>query len=108
MTEERLSSSAGEAGADSAPPTPGLPSRIDVKRAFDVYVDGRSRTLAPSQKDAAIESRSPAPRLDGRGESVQDERSAPSTRVTVPRTLSFDRGAGTWRNQLPGQDRGEP
>jgi hypothetical protein len=111
MTENPRPSTAPDPGtqasAGSVAPRPGLPTRIDVKRAFDVYVYGRDRTLAPSQKGAAIEGRPSAPRFETEG-AEQEERSMPPARVTVPRELRFDRSAGTWRDRLAGQDGGKP
>ena len=92
---------------DSGVPKPGLPTRIDVRRAFDVYVYGRNRTVGPDQKGAAV-SGSPASRPSASNAESQasDGAVASVVRVSVPRELRFDRNAGTWRDRLTRSDGG--
>jgi hypothetical protein len=75
-----------------------LPVRPDMRRAFDLYVFGRSRTLGPDEKGAAIpgDGTPPATGPDGDG---QLELPAQRGTVAVPERLRFDRNAGTWRSK---------
>jgi len=104
--DDRQSGRNEDAGAAGAP-KPGLPTRIDLRRAFDVYVYGRNRTLGPDQKGAAV-SGSLAPRTpaSGDGPGANDGGVETPARVPVPEQLRFDRNAGTWRDRLPGSDGG--
>ncbi len=95
MTE--LGGRSGETG-ERRPSTPdvGLPARPDMRRAFDIYVAGRSRTLAPAEKSSIVGGVVDAPYA----EPPAQDPDAPYVRgsgVSVPTVLRFDRGAGTWR-----------
>ncbi|MDP2471829.1 MAG: hypothetical protein Q8W45_09900 [Candidatus Palauibacterales bacterium] len=86
-------------------PDVGLPTRLNVRRAFEVYVLGRDRTLAPDEKDRAVPAGAPTP-VTGR-----DGGEAPvvaAAAVSVPHELSFDRGAGTWRLRRSPSKEGAP
>jgi hypothetical protein len=69
-----------------------------MRRAFDIYVFGRNRTLAPEQKSEVVggEMSEPFTRPPVSG--------SPGTRVEsaevpVPAELSFERSAGTRRDR---------
>lgn len=91
---------ADEAGPRAATtPDVGLPNRLDMRRAFDIYVYGRGRALGPAEKGAAFEG-SPVrpvsrPAVDG---SFSDLPSG-TTAVPMRSELRFDRSAGTWRQR---------
>ena len=97
MTERTGASREKDAGQADAAPEVRLPVRLDMRRAFDIYVSGRNRTLGPAEKGSII------------GGSVQTPYAAPSeegpelaapvreTGVSVPSELQFDRNAGIWR-----------
>ncbi len=74
-----------------------LPVRPDMRRAFDVYVFGRNRTLGPDEKGAAVPSDQTPPALTAGGDAqlAAAQRGA----VAVPERLRFDRNAGTWRSK---------
>lgn len=97
MTE----TTADEEGARAAATTPdvGIPSRLDVRRAFDIYVFGRSRTLGPAEKDTVFEGTPARPvSLPAAGGSPSDLPTG-ATAVPMRSELRFDRGAGTWRQR---------
>lgn len=89
--------------ADGAGSQVGLPARLDLRRALDIYVWGRGRTLGPSEKEAVTGGTPtrPFPRPAG------DPGTPASVRVGVPQRLEFHRNAGTWRQSGPGQTRGQ-
>jgi len=70
----------------------------DWRRALDIYVAGRNRSLSLQEKDLAIRS---VPEPSG-GRSIP---LASSFGVEVPEDLRFFRNAGTWRDRL-GCDQG--
>ena len=83
-------------GETSVAPDVGLPARLDMRRAFDVYVAGRNRTLGPEEKGTlvggSVETPFPGPSAE------TPRRDSPATQgVSVPNELRFDRNAGTWR-----------
>ena len=103
---------AGDAGmSDSKAITPdvGLPGRLDMRRALDIYVAGRNRTLSPEEKvsqagggaaEASFALPSTGPE---RGELTGDTAS-----ISVPHQLRFDRNAGTWHRRPGVQESGGP
>ena len=68
------------------------------RRALDIYVAGRNRSLSLQEKDLAVR---PARKPTG-GRSIPQ---APTFGVEVPEDLRFFRNAGTWRDRL-GRDPG--
>jgi hypothetical protein len=91
------------ASREDGPPVLPLPRRIDIDHAFDVYVAGRSRMWTEAEKRSAAGPRRGAEtwdpeRLPGPG----DLPGAPRIGVGVPDRLVFHRGAGTWRDAVPG------
>lgn len=105
MSERREAPSPSDASRGSPASRPGLPSRIDVRRAFEVYVYGRDRTLAPTQKREAVPERSTAEASGPDTLATVDHPALPVS-VTVPLALRFDRSAGTWRKPLEPSDTG--
>jgi hypothetical protein len=102
---------AGDAGrSDSKAITPnvGLPGRLDMRRALDIYVAGRNRTLSPEEKvsqvrgtaEASFASPSTGPQ---RGVLTGDTAS-----ISVPHQLRFDRNAGIWHGRPGVQESGGP
>lgn len=86
------------AGPSSAAPDIGLPARLNLKRAFDIYVSGRSSSLGPIEKGAVVGGPAAMPFPQA---SAQDPHRGPGThasKVPVPGALRFDRNAGTWRS----------
>lgn len=83
-------------GAEHRPLTPGvaLPARMDMKRAFDIYVAGRNRTLGPEEKSGLAGGRADAPFAEPPASPVPVVDGA---KVAVPAELRYDRNAGTWR-----------
>jgi len=82
-------------GETSVAPDVGLPARLDMKRALDVYVAGRNRTLGPEEKGTmvggSVETSFPGP-------SAETPPEFPAAQgVSVPNELRFDRNPGTWR-----------
>ena len=92
------------AGAPDGPgPQIALPARLDLRRALDIYVRGRSQTLGPAEKAAVADGGAtrPLPR-------PSEKPTVPaSVRVGVPQRLQFHRGAGTWRQPGSVPKRGE-
>ena len=79
------------------PPHMGLPGRLDMRRAFDIYVFGRNRALGPEEKGAVVGG---AAEVLFAGPAGGSWASTPAIRrpaVRVPDELRYDRGAGTWR-----------
>jgi len=106
MTEDDHTSAFAEAPAASTSPKPGLPTRIDLRRAFDVYVYGRNRTLGPDQKGAAVSGKAVGETAPASASDPVEDPAAPGVIVPVPTELRFDRNAGTWRDSLARPDRG--
>ena len=77
-------------------PDVGLPARLDMRRACEIYVYGRSRTLAPPEKGSAVAGTVAAP-FAGASDAGQATPVNRETVVSVPYELRFDRNAGTWR-----------
>jgi hypothetical protein len=78
-------------------PEVGIPGRLDMRRAFDIYVFGRSRKLGPAEKGSVVGGTAELPCVDP----TQEPASIPPVRapgVPVPNELRFDRNAGTWRD----------
>ena len=69
-----------------------------MRRAFDLYVFGRSRTLGPDEKSAAVPTDETPPAATADGDA---QLAVPAQRgtVAVPERLRFDRNAGTWRSR---------
>lgn len=63
------------------------------RRALDIYVAGRNRSLSLQEKDLAVR-REQQP---SGGRSILE---SPSFGVAVPQELQFFRNAGTWRDRL--------
>ena len=87
----------GETGArNEVVPDVAMPSRMNTHRAFNTYVFGRSRKLAPLEKKAAVaETSGPPPSADDGEPPLVEARPAS---VAVPEELRFHRNAGTWRS----------
>jgi hypothetical protein len=69
-----------------------------MRRALDIYVFGRDRTLAPEQKSEVVggemsEPFTEPPKTASSGNRID------SAEVRVPTELSFERNAGTWRDR---------
>jgi hypothetical protein len=79
------------------PPEVGLPTRIDTRRALVIYVDGRTRTLDPTRKNAAAGGPATLPYVVPDGAPAAEESMIPRSSVPVPGRLRFHRGAGKWR-----------
>ncbi|MFQ5888428.1 MAG: hypothetical protein ACE5JR_00095 [Gemmatimonadota bacterium] len=75
------------------------PCRIDLRRAFDIYVRGRSRNTDPEEKARRVSS--PVDPPDA-GAAALESGVRPPARfgVPIPERLDFHRGAGTWRERL--------
>ena len=98
MTETAATQKEIKARADVVAPDVGLPGRLDMRRAFDIYVFGRSRTLGPTEKGTLVGGTATLPFAEP---AVQVPAAAPPIRVPsvpVPDELCFDRNAGTWRD----------
>jgi len=76
-----------------------LPRRLDMRRAFDIYVFGRSRTLGPGEKGSAVGGAVAVPFAEPSGEDAVSTPAQRGQAVPVPDELRFDRGAGTWRHR---------
>lgn len=79
-------------------PDVGLPGRLDMRRAFDIYVFGRSRTMGPEEKGSVVGGTAEVPFAEP---AEEISASAPAIRgpaVPVPSELRYDRNAGTWRH----------
>ncbi len=97
MTE--LGGAPGETGK-SRPSMPdvGLPARPDMRRALDIYVTGRDRTLAPAEKSSIVEGVKDVPYAEPPKRS-SDAPPVSGPGVSVPTVLCFQRGAGKWRQR---------
>jgi hypothetical protein len=82
----------------SAAPDVGLPARLNMKRAFDVYVAGRSRSLGPLDKGALVGGQVETPFPQASAQDVRRDPVLQVSKVSVPAVLRFDRNAGTWRS----------
>lgn len=82
-----------------APPDVSPPARIDVKRAFHVYVHGRSRNIDPHGKTTAVARL--AALAGAPDESAAEGPARAAVHVSVPERsdLRYDRNAGTWRDR---------
>lgn len=91
----------GEGGPGGAAVTPPVapPARLDVQRAFDIYVFGRSRNIGPEAKGAVVGGVVAEPVARPPREGLAAEAGVPARRVPVPEALSFERNAGTWRRR---------
>lgn len=85
----------------SVAPDVGLPARLDMRRALDVYVAGRSRTLGPEEKGTMVGGLVETPLPGPPAETPRSEVPA-AQGVSVPDELRFDRNAGTWRRGVGG------
>ena len=83
----------------SGTPSPdvGLPRRVDTRRAFRVYVSGRSRNIDPEAKREAT---TPSASRDSVSGPLPGRDHSPQSSVTVPErvVLRYDRNAGSWRD----------
>ena len=80
-------------------PDLGLPGRLDMRRAFDVYVLGRNRTMAPEEKGSMVGGAAEVPFAVPAGGGPRA--SIPAIRppaVPVRSELRYDRNVGTWRH----------
>jgi hypothetical protein len=98
MTETNDTPGEAIAGAAAAVPGVGLPSRLNMKRAFDIYVSGRSRSLGPNEKAAVVGGHAETPFPQASAASSNQDPGVRGGKVNVPATLRFDRNAGTWRS----------
>lgn len=76
-----------------------LPASADWRRAFDVYVVGRSRALTADEKRGIARARArhrASPPERGATRSLEA-----SYGVPIPERLQYHRNASTWRNHLP-------
>ena len=97
MTESETTQDETDRRATVVAPEVGIPGRLDMRRAFDIYVFGRSRKLGPAEKGSAIGGTTELPSA----EPAQEPDEIPPIRapgVPVPNELRFDRNAGTWRD----------
>ena len=79
-------------------PDVGPPGRLDMRRAFDIYVFGRNRTMSPEEKGRVVGGTAEVPFAVPPAEV---RASAPAIRgpaVPVPSELRYERNAGTWRH----------
>jgi hypothetical protein len=82
---------------DSGPGSISLPERLDLKRAFQIYVEGRARSLGPDEKRrAAAADLGPATSSASESGLPAAPPSRPRFGVPVPEQLAFHRNAGTW------------
>jgi hypothetical protein len=98
MTE--TSGSPGEkiVGSPSPAPVVGLPARLNMRRAFDIYVSGRSRSLGPIEKEAVVGGHAGAPLPQAAVEGSDLGPAIRASRISIPAELRFDRSAGKWRS----------
>lgn len=94
MTETTGASEA-KAPQRAVSPDVGLPARLDMRRAFDIYVSGRNRTLGPAEKGAIVGGAVETPYAEPSAENPGP--ASVGQGVSVPSELRFDRNAGTWR-----------
>ena len=79
-------------------PDVGLPGRLDMRRASDIYVFGRNRTMGPEEKGSVVGG-SAEMRFAAPSEEISASAHAVSgPAVPVPSELRYDRNAGTWRH----------
>jgi hypothetical protein len=78
-------------------PDVGLPARLDMRRAFDIYISGRNRTLGPAEKRAMVGGSVETPYAAPSEANPDPASPQPGAAVSVPEELRFDRNAGTWR-----------
>ena len=98
MTERAAGREEREVRADVVAPDVGLPVRLDMRRALDIYVFGRNRTLGPTEKGSAIPGTAAAPFADPPAPGAMTPPPVSAAGVPVPGELRFDRNAGTWRD----------
>ena len=80
-------------------PDLGLPGRLDMRRAFDVYVFGRNRTMAPEEKGSVVGGATEVPfAVPSGGELRASPPAISPPPVPVRSELRYDRNAGTWRH----------
>jgi len=97
MTESETTQDEMDRRATVVAPEVGIPGRLDMRRAFDIYVFGRSRNLGPAEKGSVVGGTAGLPCVDP----AQEPAAVPAIRapgVPVPDELRFDRNAGTWRD----------
>ncbi len=97
----RSESDSREHGAEAPRAGVGLPVRFDMRRALDIYVSGRNRTLGPAQKSESVSGEPAVPFARPSEWPIVPA----SGRVTVPPRLQFHRNAGKWRGTAPSPDR---
>ena len=69
----------------------------DWRRALDIYVAGRNRSLSVEQKLAASDSGALATGIPSASGTVTGD---PTFGVSIPETLEYFRNAGTWRDRV--------
>ena len=79
-------------------PDVGLPGRLDMRRAFDIYVFGRSRTMGPDEKGSVVGGTAEVPFAEPADGISASATSIRGPAVPVPSELRYDRNAGTWRH----------
>lgn len=97
MTGKSGASRESDAGKADAAPEVRLPLRLDMRRAFDIYVSGRNRALGPGEKGSIVGGSVQTPYAEPAEESVEPASTGSGPTVSVPSELRFDRNAGTWR-----------
>ena len=98
MSETNATPGEKVARPSSAAPDVGLPARLDMKRAFDIYVSGRSRSLGPLEKGAVVGGQAGTPFRQASAQTPHGGPGSHASKVSVPAALRFDRNAGTWRS----------
>ena len=78
------------------PPEIDLPVGLDVRRAFDAYVFGRSRNIDPGEKQSAVAGDSRPDPADASTPIVVADGGTVS--VPIRSHLRYDRNAGIWRD----------
>jgi hypothetical protein len=90
------------------PPNVGLPRRLDMRRALDIYVAGRNRTLSPEEKVSQAQGTAEAPFASPSTGPQQGKLTGDAASISVPHQLRFDRSAGTWHGRPGVQESGGP
>ncbi len=101
----------GDAGMNEAKaitPDVGLPGRLDMRRALDIYVAGRNRILSPEEKVSQARGTAQVPFASPSTGPERGELTGDTTSISVPHQLRFDRNAGTWHGRPGVQESGGP
>jgi len=99
---------AGMSDSKASAPDVGLPGRLDVRRALEIYVAGRNQTLSPEEKGNRARGTAQAPFASPSTGPERGEGVGGTTSIPVPRELRFDRHSGTWRGRPADQESGGP